>query len=240
MSASSKKKLRKEEQMAKLTERQMAEQKEAKKLKTNSIIFTVAIGLVLVIGLVMLVWTLYSNSGIGERNTKAVEIGGHTLSVAEFNYYYIDYLNELQQDSGTMSQLALNDGLDISKPLNEQPYKGDATKTWGDYFIEEAIKEASGVYALCDAAKEAGYTLPEADVTAIDETVLAMETQGMLYGYSNLNDFLEAIYGKGARKDSYRSYVETVTLAQSYYNHYTEQLNYTDDEIAAYEKENGS
>ena len=50
MSASSKKKLRKEEQMAKLTERQMAEQKEAKKLKTNSIIFTVAIGLVLVIG----------------------------------------------------------------------------------------------------------------------------------------------------------------------------------------------
>ena len=44
MSASDKKKLRKEEAVAKLTERQAAEQNEAKKLKLYTTIFAVVVG----------------------------------------------------------------------------------------------------------------------------------------------------------------------------------------------------
>ena len=175
MSASNKKKLRKEEQMAKLTERQQTEQKEAKKLKINTTIFVVGIALVLIIGIAMMGWNWFSNSGIRERNTNAVQIGNHTLTVAELNYYYVDLLNETQSDSTSMTNLAYTEGLDISKPLDEQLYKGEEGKTWADYFIEQAIKEASGVLALCDAAQEAGYTMSEDDVTAVEETMIAMD-----------------------------------------------------------------
>ena len=241
MSASSKKKLRKEEHMAKLTERQLAEQKEAKKLKTNTIVFITAIALIMVVGIGLLCWNWYSSTGIAERNTKAVKIGNHTLSVAELNYYYVDHINSVQQDSNALMELSNGDGgLNYTDPLNKQLYKNDANKTWGDYFIEEAIKEASGVLALCDAADKAGFTLSAEEIATIDDTMIAMETQGTLNQFSSLNKFLQAIYGKGANEKTYRAYIENVTLAQSYYNHYTEELTYTAQQIADYEKENGT
>ena len=49
MSASSKKKLRSEERNAKLTERQLAEQKEAKKVKLYTAIFAVVLAIFLVV-----------------------------------------------------------------------------------------------------------------------------------------------------------------------------------------------
>ena len=51
MSASSKKKLRNEQEAAKLTERQLAEQKEAKKLKLYTAIFVVVLAALLVVAL---------------------------------------------------------------------------------------------------------------------------------------------------------------------------------------------
>ena len=53
MSASTKKKLRREQNAAQLTEKQLQEQKEAKKLKKQTLIFTVAIALILVASIVL-------------------------------------------------------------------------------------------------------------------------------------------------------------------------------------------
>ena len=66
MSASAKKKLRKEEASAQLTEKQLKAQKEAKKLKIYTTLFVVAIVVVLVAGLVIAGTTMYKNSGIRE------------------------------------------------------------------------------------------------------------------------------------------------------------------------------
>ena len=240
MSASDKKRLHKEENQAKLTERQQAEQREAKKLKTNTIIFVVAIALVFVIGLGMLVYNWYTTSGIRDRSTTAVEIGGHKLSVTDLNYYYVDMMNELSQDWYSMYLLQIEEGFDSAVSLDDQLYHGEEGKTWGDYFIERAVQEASGILALADKATAEGYTLTEEEKTSIDDTIVAMETQGMLYGYTNVDDFLQAIYGNGATEKSYRNYVENLTLAQSFYNNYTENLEYTDEQILAQDKEAGS
>ena len=90
MSASAKKKLRKEENAAQLTEKQLAEQKEAKKLKIYTTIFVVAIVLVLVAGLIIAGTSFYKNSGIKEKNTVAAVIGDHEINAVEMNYYYTD------------------------------------------------------------------------------------------------------------------------------------------------------
>ena len=69
MSASAKKKLRKEETAAQLTEKQLKEQKEAKKLKIYTTIFVAAIAVILVVALIIAGTTFYKNSGIKEKNT---------------------------------------------------------------------------------------------------------------------------------------------------------------------------
>ena len=240
MSASNKKKLRKEEHEAKLTERQLAEQNEAKKLKISTNVFVVAISLILVIGVVMMGYNWFASTGLRERWTTAAEIGGQKLTVAELNYYYIDMMNELSQDWYSMYLLTLEEGLDSSKSLDDQLYHGEEGRTWGDYFVDKAIEEAAGVLALCDAANRDGFTLTEDQKTEIEDTMLAMETQGMLYGFGNVTDFLQAIYGNGAEMTTYKTYVENLTLAQAYYNDYTEKLSYDAAAIEAQEKEEGS
>ncbi len=236
MSASDKKKLRKEERQAQLTERQQAEQKEAKKLKVNTIVFVTVVALVLCIGIGLIAYNWYVTSGLPERSTTAVQIGDHKLSAAELNYYYIDQLNTLSQDWYSM-YLLQQEGLQTSVALDQQQYKDEAGKTWGDYFVDEAIGEASVILALCDAAGEAGFGLSEKDKADIETTITTLETQGAASGFSSLEDYLQARYGNGAQVKTFRTYLENITLAQSYYTHYTESLSYSDEDIAKKDKE---
>ena len=90
MSASAKKKLRKEETAVQLTEKQQKQKKEAKKLKVYTTIFVVAIVVVLIAGIIIAGTNFYKNSGIKEKNTVAAVIGDHEINSIEMGYYYSD------------------------------------------------------------------------------------------------------------------------------------------------------
>ena len=205
MSASSKKKLRKEQSAAQMTEKQLAEQKEAKKLKLYTTAFVAVIAIVLVIALAVGITQTVANSGIREKNTVAVTIGEHKISNAELSYYYIDSVNNFYSQYGSYASLF---GMDTTKPLNEQYTDEAGTQTWADYFIESAEDSALSVYALNDAAAAAGHTLTEAEQSIIDSNVATMEMYAMMYGYTESEDYLKAMYGRGATIESYRKYME--------------------------------
>ena len=222
MSASSKKKLRNAQEAAKMTERQLHEQKEAKKLKTYTAIFTVVLVAVFAIAIFAATTQFISNSGIREKNTVAVTIGEHELSNAEFNYYYIDAVNNFYQNYGSYASLF---GLDVTQPLNEQVIDEEGT-TWADDFIHSAEDSAAATYALADAAEAAGHTLTEAEQESIDSALMTMKAYALMYGYEDLDTYLKAMYGQGASEEGYREYYTVNTLASSYYNAYTAGLTY--------------
>ena len=149
MSASAKKKLRKEQNAAQLTEKQLKAQKETKKLKLYTTIFVVAIVAVLVVGIVFAATNFYKNSGIAEKNTVAAVIDGHEINSVELSYYYNDMIttnyNNWQSSYGDSLQMFLAMmGLDITQPLDAQEYTEGVT--WADYFVDGAIEKAkSGV-----------------------------------------------------------------------------------------------
>ena len=234
MSASSKKKLRNEERNAKLTERQLAEQKEAKKLKLYTTIFAVVMVVLLVVAVVFGITNFISNSGNRERNTVAVTVGEHEISNAEYNYYFIDSINALfSGDNSYMLQLGL---LDTSLPLDEQvnPLNG---QNWAEYVMEYAAQNITSNYALVDAAKAAGYTISEDVQLEIDTLISNQEFYASMYGYSDVDSFLKASYGKGASLESYRQYVETSMLSQAYYNEYVSSLDFEESDLRAKEAE---
>ena len=243
MSASSKKKLRKEQNAAELTEKQLKEQKEAKKLKTYSTIFIAVMALVLCVAIVIGVSTLYTRSGISERNTVALTVGEHELSNAQLSYYYMDAINNSysswQSSYGdyTDAYLSMLYGLDTTVALSEQTYMGDETMTWADYFVEAAISNAESTYALYDAAVASGLTLTEEDEANIESSVQYMELYATLYGYDETEDYLKAVYGNGATEENFREYCEVSTLAYNYYSNYSDSLTYEDADIRAYEED---
>ena len=241
MSASSKKKLRKEQNAAQMTEKQQFEQKEAKKLKAYTLTFVAIMAVVLVLSVGTMAITAYINSGITERNADAVKIGDYTLSNADLNFYYVDAVNEQYSEwyntysdsTSTIVQTMYN--LDLSKPLDTQAY--DETKSFADHFAEMAIENATETYAVYTEALKNGATLTDEDKATIDSSISNMEMYAGFYGYSNLKDYLKAVYGKGATEKNFRNYMEVNALAQNYEAEYHDGLTYEETDLTAYDKE---
>ena len=237
MSASSKKKLRREQEAAKLTERQLTEQKEAKKLNLYTTLFLSVLVVLLVVALTVGIANTVKNSGVRERSTTAVTIGNHELSNAELNYYYIDAVNNFLSQYGSYAAMF---GLDTTKPLNEQVLDEETGNTWADDFLVNAKENARGIYALADAANAAGFTLSEEELTQIDYTVSNIGLYATMYGYRDADSYIKAMYGNGATVESYTEYLTRNMLADAYHNSYAQGLTYEDADLRAAEADNYS
>ncbi len=235
MSASSKKKLRKEQEAATLTEKQQAALKEAQQTKLMTTAFVAVMALILVVAIVVGTTQLISNSGIREKNTVAMTVGSHELSNAELNYYYIDTVNSFYSQNGSYASLF---GLDVTKPLNEQFFDETAGQTWADYFLESAKDTASAVYAMADAAKAEGFALTEDQNADIDSIISNFSLYASLYGYADAETYLKAMYGKGATMEGIRNYVEMSMLSDAYNTAHQDGLSFTDADLRAAEAEN--
>jgi len=235
MSASSKKKLRKEQEATMLTERQQAALKEAKQTKMMTTAFVIGMVLILAIAITVGVRQFINNSGIRETNTTALTINGHEVSNAELNYYFVDGINSFYSESGAYASLF---GLDATKPLDEQVYDEETGETWADYFLESAKNTAKSVYAMNDAAKAEGFTLPEDYAANVDSIISNISMYATLYGFTDAESYLKAMYGNGASVDGVTNYIEMSMMAEAYNNAHQESLTFTEEEIRAADAEN--
>ena len=227
MSASKKKKLH-SEGTDKLTERQLAELKEAKKLKLYSIAFGVVMAAMVIIAVVVGVNRSIQASGVHEKKTVAATVGEHSVSNAELSYFYIDYINNYANTYGNYLSMF---GIDSSVALDQQVFDAETGETWADYFVSVAVSSAQSTYALLDAAAAEGFTLPQEQQEQIDIMANNLDSYATLYGYSDADAFLKAQYGNGASKESYMDYYQRNLLASAYQTHHQESLTYTPEQI---------
>lgn len=227
MSASKKKQLRSENE-GKLTSRQIAEQKEARKIKIYSIAFVAVLVVLIVVAIFVGINRSIISRGVHEKGTVAATIGSHEVSNAELDYFYIDYVNNYANTYGSYLSLF---GLDPSKALNQQVYNAETGETWADNFINEAAKSAQSVLSLADAAQAEGFTLPQELQDQVDILGSNLDAYATVYGYENADAFLKAQYGNGASKEDYLAYYSRSMLASAYQQAHQEALSYTDEQI---------
>ena len=240
MSASNKKKLRKEQKAAAMTEKQKQAAKEAKSLKRYTVTFVVVMALVVAIVIGVAVRTPIL--GLIDRSTHAVSIGDHWLSTTDFSYFYVDAISDYsnaiyEQYYGTYGnywQLMLP--FDATKPLNVQPHEEDGT--WADFFMNEALESAKGVYGVYDLAVKENHTMTEDEQKTVDDYLNSLDVYANYYGFSSVDSYLRSTYGNGANVDTYRKYYYDSALSSSYYKVHEEKLkeSYTDEDYRAFEK----
>ncbi len=238
MSASSKKKLRKEQNEALLTEKQQKAQKEAKKLKVTSTIFVVVMAVVLVAALSIMAVSLVRSTGVIEKNTIALTVGEHEINTVEMNYFFVDTINQLysewESQHGEYTSVFLSMmGLDSTLPLDEQVYSNGET-TWAEHFLDQAVTQAKANYAMYDAAIADGYTVTDEIQQNIDANVSTAELYAAMSGYST-DDYLAMTYGNGADVDSLKEHLEVTLIASAYVADHQDSLNYDDAAIREYE-----
>ena len=217
MSSSSKKKLRKEQEVANLTEKQLAAKKEEKKLK----VYTASFWVVLVLCVCLVAGMALKGPVVGmtRKVTTAAIVNDEKISAVELNYFYIDAINNYcNQYSSYLSYF-----LDTSKPIGEQYYDEAGNVTWADEFLDMALESVKNNYALYNAAKAAGHTLSDEEKETTKELFSQLKSAAKSYGYNSSNGYLKALYGKGASLSSYKAYYEITSLVSSYYTAYTEK-----------------
>ncbi len=231
MSASNQKKLRKEQKLAYMSERQRIEAEEKKKLK----IYTATFWIILALCVCIVVGTVAINpiKNVIYTNTDAVQIGDHTLNAVSVNYFYIDAVNTyINQYSSYISYI-----LDTKKPLNQQIADKETNATWADTFLDAAFENIKSTYAMYDLAIEKGHKLTEDEQKSVDTMFSNLKTYASLYGYGSVDGYLRSVYGNGANEKTYREYYEISALADSYYTAYSDSLEYEDGDLRAYEKD---
>jgi len=244
MSASDKKKLRREQNAAVLSEKQRQAQSEAKKLKVQTIAFVTAMVLIACVALGYLGYRFITKSGIIEKNTHAATVGTHEMNSVELSYYYVDAINKMYEEAYSEYSFNLDQyfnayGLDITAPLNEQECYLINNGTWADYFVDVALNNAKSDFALYDMAVANGYKLTSDDKATVKASISALKEQANSFGYKSADEFLQLVmYGPGSDLESYTKYLERSTLANSYYNDHYDSLTYDDAALRKHESEN--
>ena len=235
MSASNKKKLRKEQQQTSMSKKQQEAKKEARKLAAYTATFWIVLALCvsIVLGIVLKTPIDVAIDRLGT----AVTVGDHKITTTELTYFYIDAINQWY---GTYGSYATMFGLDPNKGLDQQEYDKEKGLTWADYFLDLALDNAKNTYALCDAAEAEGFKLNDEQQGNVDKLYDDLKADAKAEKQS-VTKFLQDIYGKSANESSYKKYYEATVLASAYYNHHQETLkdSYTADQLRAFEGTEG-
>lgn len=230
MSASRERKQRKE-QLASLSEMDRKAAKKEKKsdlqLKIWSIVFCVFIGLA-VVGILA---AGVLNSGVLQRALPAVQVGEHSVSPAEMNFFYRDTVNNAMNSTNSLLPYLIQKGVS----LDEQVYNED--QSWADYFLDAAVDNAKNTYAMYDAAVAAGFQLTEEQQQQMESDLKNMEAYSAMYQFSSPSAMLRANYGTGCNMKNYTAYINVQQLATAYAANYLESLEYDDAAIRAFDEE---
>ena len=167
------------------------------------------------------------------QNTTAVMVGDHSISAVELNYFYVDAINTFY----STNYAYINYMLDVTKPLNEQICDPATGETWADYFVQQAHANIKSTYALYDAAVANNYTLTAAEQKIIDNAITTLEMYAKIYKFDSIDAYLQHTYGHGATAENYRSYYEKCVLASGYYSHYAQSLEYSPEDLFAYQQD---
>lgn len=211
------------------------------------------IGVVLAVAIVLgAVYAVLNFFGVPQKVLTAATIGDEKVSVAKYNFYYMDLYMSVQQTSAQYDSQygdgygAMYTGYDSSLTPMEQEYpeelegyEGEGTPTWADYFRINTLNSLQSYIAYADMAREAGLTLTEDEQAEIDEQIESLRSTAESNDYS-LNRWLIRLYGKGVNEDLLREVLEERYLASNYAQQKSEELTdaVTDDEINAEYAEN--
>lgn len=173
------------------------------------------------------------------RTVVARDATGYCLTNADLQIYYWMEFYQLMNNYGSYASML---GLDYTKALALQDAPSGGT--WEQYFLTSATNNFAEIRALYLAAQEAGYELPEADASSIEDV---LDPEGSFAksaadnGYDDVDAYLQVNFGKGVTTEIYHDYLLTYYTAVNYYKNvlYGESANaLTDAEIEAYYDEN--
>ncbi len=176
----------------------------------------------------MLGYTLVDNSGMLDRKTAAITAGEDTVSVTELNQYYHTTRNGfLNQYADVLSMY----GYDLTGgTFDMQPSMFDNTKTWKQYFMDQAKAAALEVSLMYQEATRNGYTMSAEDQAQYDLYMQTLQDAAQQNDMS-VSKYCKLLYGAGTKLSDVEAYYQKRVLTAGYYNTVVEGFGIDDAAI---------
>ena len=183
---------------------------------------------------------LQSNYEVDDETAKAkadavvAVIGEQKLTNSELQLYYrsavYNFLNEYYYYLSAV-------GMDTTVPLGQQTCGMDQTKTWEEYFLDQALESWKSYAVLVEMAKAENFEESEEDKTYLANLPTTIAEEATTYGYESVEAMLVDQGGAGATEAGLLSYRTVMYKAMQYFAVKYEGMTPTDEEIDAYFEE---
>ena len=194
-------------------ERTRKEQQESRKIRRIAIIVTT-------IFVLFVAAAVFLNSRFVRQSLTAITIGGVDFTAAEFDFFYNNAAGAYQEEMNSLHGDYASLYLPISgMPLSNQIKDYDTEETWADFFFNETIEHISDQVKRYNAARNAGYVLPDDMFQAIDELISEYRMYAEMYGQPSLDAFIHEYVGRNMNERTLRKVLEFVYTAESYSEH---------------------
>ena len=159
---------------------------------------------------VTIICLLLNFFGVFNRMITAAKVDGQSVSVAEMNCAFADVKNQVYNASQQYEQSS-GQGFYSNETKSTDPCVYDSSKTWGEYFEEQAMEHVKQVYSFKDGE---GNTLTEEQSSQIDETFDTLKESAENNKFS-INAYIREVYGIGVNQKVLRTWLENVYKAQN-------------------------
>ncbi|MBR0208322.1 MAG: peptidylprolyl isomerase [Oscillospiraceae bacterium] len=184
---------------------------------------------------ILLIVMLLTNSSFFFRHTTALSVGERKYSPAELSYTYLSqYSNFLSQYGSYASLLGLDTSGGVRSLASQSCPMLEEGKTWRDYFLQLAEDSLSQSSVLTRYAADNGIELDKADLAEIDRDLSSLEEAAKAYGFSSVNRFLSAQYGRGVNARLARSMMQENALASKALKAYSDALPFSREQLDDY------
>lgn len=180
-------------------------------------------------------YTVEDAEAVDSNQTVVATIGDRELTNGELQIYYWETVYNFLNDNYYYLSYY---GLDLETPLSEQPYPGDETKTWQQYFLENALSTWQRYTTLQLLAQEDGFAVDSDMQEFLDGLPETAQTNAAYYGYETAQEWLEADCGAGVTLEGYYNYIAAYYEGTSYLTSRYEELSPTAEDVEAYFQEN--
>lgn len=222
MSASQQKKRRRD------TERSVAVEPSKKGLSTKAKVI-IAVICVIVISAV----SIYFTSDFFYQHTTAVKLGDTQFSIVDFNYFY----NRAYQDYYSYVMENYEDTYANYLPNNNISYKDQMyndEQTWDEYLETNALNLMQELAFLESNAKADNYELSQEGRTTVSTNVGYAQYYASTGGYTNVDQYLAASFGKGMNLDYYRELLTRYQTAQEWAEKKAKSFEFTTEDYETY------
>lgn len=158
--------------------------------------------------------------------------GDAQLTNGQLQVYYWSMINSyLSSEYGYY--VMMYGGLDYTQPLDTQLSYEDQTRTWQQYFLQEALEYWQMSQALAQEAEENGMTLSAEDQQYLDNMESNLQTTAESYEMT-VEELLLHNVGPGAGVEEFKDFQALYSLGNLYYSQEIAKFVPTEEDLEAF------